>query len=217
MLQKGFDQFAKLTCRWRYGQLLSAYLDRELDAHRQKVMAGHLRDCAGCRVELEQMRFANRALVEFEIPRGPLKGGLVFPPPTRKAVAPVRKLYARTIAVPLPLAAGVLIALVSATLFTISRNQRTPEPILIPSPSSAAVKVVEVPVERVVIRTVYSRRSDSQRVRRSRKGNDFNLTPPDLKEDLAQNTDKVEWSDSTLKNFRPAASANLRVVKEHEK
>ncbi|MCM3869099.1 MAG: zf-HC2 domain-containing protein [Pyrinomonadaceae bacterium] len=222
MLQKGFDQFAKLSCRWRYGRLLSAYLDHEVDAQVEGVIAGHLHECARCRVEFEQLRFANRALVEFEIPpmRNPQSGGQVFQLPAITAVSARKKLYSQRIAVPVPLAAGVAIALVGATLFAMSRNQQPPiqSTVLLPAPSFTDIKVVEVPVERVVIRTVYSKRPGSRRVREAGKDKQLLLTPPDSKADIARNaTRKVEWSDSTLKDFRPAASANLRVVKEHEK
>lgn len=221
MLQKGFDQVAKLGCRWRYDRQLSAYLDNELNAQSEKVIAGHLRECGRCRVSFEQLRYAKRALVEFEIPqtRRPLSGGQVFQLPVSKEVFFLKRLYSQRIAVPVPLAAGVVIALIGATLFALGRNQRPIQSIVsVPAPSSAVIKVVDVPVERVVTRIVYSRRSRYKRVRATQKENGFTLTSPELKDDLAQNArGTVEWSDSTLRNFRPAASANLRVVKEHEK
>jgi anti-sigma factor RsiW len=219
MLQKEIDQLAKLGCRWRYGHMLSAYLDHELDARAEEVIAGHLRECARCRAEFEQLRFANTALAEFEIPptRGPLSSELVFQLPVLKKVSRLRRLYSQKIAVPLPLAAGIAITLISASLFAISRNQRAPIQSIasVPTPPPAVIKVVQVPVERVVTRTVYSRVSVSKRVRGIRKKNEFTLTPSG---NIAQNAGRtVEWSDRTLKEFRPASSANLRVVKEHEK
>lgn len=218
MLKKGFDQLAKLGCRWRYSRLLSAYLDNELDADAAEPIANHLRECARCRVEFEQLRFANRALVEFEIPpmRNPLIGAQVFRLAASKEVAPWQRLFSQKIAVPLPLAACVVISLISATFFAVDRNQRTPiqSAVSVSKPPSEVIKVVEVPVDRVVTRTVYFRQSDPVRVRRAPKATEFTFVPPDSKGDIARNTD---WSDSTLKDFRPAASANLRVVKEHEK
>jgi hypothetical protein len=221
MLKKGFDELAKLSCRWRYGRLMSAYLDHELDAPAEEVIAGHLRECARCRVEFEQLRFASRALIEFEIPpmRGHLRGGHVFHPAALKAVSPMKRLYSQRIAVPLPLAAGVLIALAGLSLFAIGRSPRPPiqSTVLVPAPFTVT-KVVEVPVERVVTHTLYSRQPGSRRVRGMRKENRFTLTPPASQGDIAENAGSaVQWSDSTLKDFRPAASANLRVVKEHEK
>lgn len=218
MLQKGIDQVAKLSCRWRYRHLLSAYLDNELSAHAAAPIANHLRECARCRIEFEQLRFANRALVEFEIPpmRTPLIGGPVLRQPASKEVSPWQRLFSQKIAVPLPLAAGLVIAMISATFFAIGRSQRTPIQLAasVPEPPSAVIKVVEVPVDRVVTRTVYLRRSGPRRVRSDPNATEFTLTPPDSKGNIARN---AEWSDSTLKDFRPAASANLRVVKEHEK
>jgi hypothetical protein len=226
MLQKGFDQFAKLSCRWRYGRLLSAYVDDELNANAAEAIASHLSDCARCRIEFDQLRFANGALAEFEIPpmRSPLVGGQVFQLPALKEVSPLKRLYSQKIAVPLPLAAGVVIALISAIVFATARNQRAPiqSTVSVPAPPSAVIKVVEVPVDRpidrVVTRTVYLRQSGSKRVRGAPKQNELTFDSPDSKGNIAQNdATTAEWSDSTLKDFRPAASANLRVVKEHEK
>jgi putative zinc finger protein len=229
MLQKGINQFAKMSCRWRYGRLLSAYVDDELDANAVQIIASHLSECARCRIEFEALRFAKKALVEFEIPamRSPLVGGHVFRLPALKEVSPLKRLYSQKIAVPLPLAASVVIALISAILFATARNQRTPiqTTVSIPAQPSAVIKVVEVPVDRpidrpidrIVNRTVYLRQSGSGRVRGTRKENRFTSVPPDSKGNIAQNDTTTEWSASTLKDFRPAASANLRVVKEQEK
>jgi Putative zinc-finger len=222
MLKKGFDRFVKLGCSWRYGSLLSAYLDNELDAHAEGLVARHLRECARCRVEFEQLRFASKAMVEFEVPptRGTQPAGQVFQLPVAREVSPARRLYSRRIEVPLPLAAGVVIALIGVGLFAIGRNQRTPiqSYATVPPPASEVIKVVEVPVERVVTRRVYSSRSDSRRIRTNGKQNDFTLTAPNSKGDIAQNPRRTaEWSDSALRDFRPAVSANLRVVKGNEK
>jgi Putative zinc-finger len=221
MLQKGFDQFAKLGCHWRYGRQLSAYLDSELNAHEDKIIAGHLHECARCRVSFEQLRFAKRALVEFEIPqtRRPLASAQVFQLPVSREDSLIKRFYSQRIAVPLPLAAGIVIVLIGAMLFAIGKSQQSSirSAISVPPPLPPVIKVVDVPVERVVTRIVYSRRS-GKRPRPIRKENGLPVTSRNLKDDIAQNAGgTVEWSDSTLKNFRPAASANLRVVKEHEK
>jgi len=221
MLQKGSAQFAKLSCRYRYGRLLSAYLDNELNAHAAEAIASHLRECTRCRMEFEPLRFANRALGEFEIPPmpSPMIGAHVFRLPALKEVSLLKRLYSQRIAVPLPLAAGLSIALIGVTLFAIGRNRRTSiqSTLSVPAPASVVIKVVEVPVDRVITRTVYQQPA-YRRLRSTPKGNRFTFNPPDSKWNIAQNdTTAAEWSDSTLKDFRPAASANLRVVKEHEK
>jgi hypothetical protein len=218
MLQKGFDQFAKLGCRWRYSRLLSAYLDDELDAQTADNIARHLRACSCCRADFEQLRLANKALLEFEIPpmRPPLIGGPVFCLPVLKKDSSFKRLCSKKIAVPLPLAAGLSIALLVGALFTTGRDQQTSVQSISPVPASASamIKVVEVPVDRVVNRTVYVRKPAFRRVQDGRK----RITPPDLKGNIAQSDTPVTgWSDSTLKDFRPAASANLRVVKEQDK
>jgi hypothetical protein len=220
MLKIGLGQFAKLSCRWRYGSLLSAYLDNELTPLAKKAVAGHLQNCVRCRVEFEQMQFASRAMDELEIPVSRAQGSLgqVFQLPVRK-VSPFKKLYGRKVAVPLPVAAGVIVALIGATLFAITSNERSAiqQTTSGTVPSFTAIKVVEVPVERVVTRVIYSKRSNKN-VRGPRQKHEFVSSPPKSQRHIAQNAGQTaEWSDNTLKDFRPAASANLRLVKEQEK
>jgi hypothetical protein len=219
MLHKGLDQFAKLSCRWRYSRLLSTYVDNELKAPAADDLSRHLHECSRCRAEFEQLRLARRALREFEIPpmRSPLIGGQVFHLQVLKEVSPLKRLFSQKIAVPLPLAAGLSIALLGAGLFSTARNQRTFIQSIesVPASPSVMIKVVEIPVERVITRTVYVRQPVARRGQNAPKENDF---LPNFNGDIAQSDiTTTQWSDGTLKDFRPAESANLRVVKEHDR
>ena len=218
MLKKGVDELRKLSCRWIYGRRLSAYLDHELDDFGVSTTANHLSECPRCQAELEQLRFANRALAEFEIPlmSSQVPSGNVFRLPRAKQVSALKRLVSHKIAIPLPLAAGLLICFISVTLLAFIKNQRTLDQL----PTSAAspsvvIKKVEVPVERVITRTVYVRQPVSRRAQISPRNT---FISPHSKENIAQNNPRTaEWSDDVLKGFRPAVNANLRVVKEHEK
>lgn len=218
MLQKGLNKWRKLSCWWVYGRRLSAYLDHELNDLAARTTANHLNQCARCQAHLEEVRFANRALAEFEIPfmSSQLPSGNVFRLPQVKKVSRLKSLAYHKIQVPLPLAAGLLIGLFTVTFFAVFGKQRTADKATTPATSpSVVIKRVEVPVDRVITRTVYVKQRQVQILPRK----DMNqLTSPDSKENIAQNNSQAaEWSDHVLKGFRPAVDANLRVVKEHEK
>ncbi len=221
MLQKGLDELRKLSCRWVYGRRLSAYLDHELDNFAARTTANHLSECARCQAELEQLGFANRALAQFEIPfmSSQVPGGNVFRLPQVREVSRLKRLVCHKIAVPLPLAASLLICLISVTLLALFGSKRTSAQLATSAPSpSVVIKIVEVPTDRVITRTVYVKQPVSQRVQISPQKNIKPFISHDSKENIAQNNSKAaEWSDDVLKGFRPAANANFRVIKEDEK
>jgi hypothetical protein len=98
-------------------ELLSAYLDRELDQQRTGALENHLRDCAACRHELEQLRRVVTRLGQLD--RG-------APPPALELTVQRRialqrseerlfeKLERRLASVPLQPSVGVTFALVVA-------------------------------------------------------------------------------------------------------
>lgn len=220
MLQKGLDELRKLTCRLVYGRRLSAYLDHELNDFAERNTTNHLTECARCQAELEHLRFANRALAEFEIPfmSSQLPGANVFRLPPVKHVSLLKRLAFHKIQVPLPVAVGLLICLISVTLLAILANQRPAGQSATSATSpSIVIQRVEVPVDRVITHTVYIKQPVSRRVQNS-SGKELKLNSPHAKENIAQNNSKApEWSDDVLRGFRPAVDANLRVIKEHEK
>lgn len=220
MWQQALDRLAKFFCLLRYRHRLSAFLDNELDVPSAKAIAEHLSACTHCRVEVEQLRFASRALVELELlrARSSRLRGQVFRLTALKEVSPLKRFYSQKIGVPLPLAAGLSIVFVSVILLTIFRNPRpsTQSGAPLPAPS-VVIKVVEVPVDRVVTRTVYLKQPRSSTVRGTREEDRFTTTNSDYQRNIAQNNPMAQWSNSILKEFRPAASANFRVVREPER
>lgn len=220
MLKKGVAELRKLRCRWVYGHRLSTYLDHELSDFEARTTANHLNECPRCQAELEQLQFANRALAEFEIPlmSSQLLGNVLRLPQV-KEVSRLKRLARHKIAVPLPLAAGLLICLISVSLLALFGRQRTLGQSATSAPSPPAViKIVEVPRDRVFTRTVYVKQPVSRRVQISQRINMNPSISPHAKENIAQNNSKAtEWPNDVLKGFRPAVNANFRVVKGHEK
>lgn len=220
MWQQALDRLAKFFCLLRYRNRLSAFLDNELDVPSAKAIAEHLSACVHCRVEVEQLRFASRALVELELlraRRSPMRGQ-VFRLTALKEVSLLKRFHSQKIGVPLPLAAGLSIVFVSVILLAIFRNPRpsTQSGAPLPAPS-VVIKVVEVPVDRVVTRTVYLKQPRSSTVRGTREEDRFTTTNFEHQRNIAQNNPLGQWSNSTLKEFRPAASANFRVIREPER
>jgi Putative zinc-finger len=205
-----------LGCRWRYGRLLSAYLDGELSAAVANSVASHLRECVGCRSEWEQLQFSKSVMAQFEIPASRGYGAsdrVLRDEPLGPSV--IKWLCYQRIAIPLPLAAGLLLSSLAAFLF-VSRSYNA-EPVPMASVQTAQVppvRIVEVPVERIVTRTVYLKRANSRSpLGRKRQKNEINTQ--DRAGNLARiSPNSVERSASTLEDFRPAASVNLRLVKE---
>lgn len=220
MLQKGLDELRKLSCWWIYGRRLSAYLDHELNDLAARTTANHLGECERCQAQLEEVRFANRVLAEFEIPfmSTQLPSGNVFRLPQVKQVSRLKRLACHKIQVPLPLAAGLLIGLITITLLAVG-NQPTADEAATPATSPfVVIKRVEVPVDRVITRTVYVNQPGSRQAQILPRKDMNQLTSPHSKENIAQNNSKApEWTDDVLKGFRPAVDANLRVIKGHEK
>lgn len=221
MLRNGLGQFRKLNCHWRYGWRLSAYLDQELSGSAAEATASHLDACSYCRATLEQLRFASKALVEFEVPlmRSPLIGGNVLRLPQPKQVSLLKRLYSQKIAVPVPLAAVLVVSMAAITLLALVWSQPASSPLANPVHSpSMVIKRVEVPVDRVVTQKVYLRQRASRRVQIAPDKNKAPYVSPDSNRSIAQNNPAPdEWSDAELKDFRPAPNANIRVIKEHEK
>jgi hypothetical protein len=62
---KTLKRVASLRCFWRYGPLLSPYIDGELDERRRALVERHIARCEGCRAESEDLSFASRALLRL--------------------------------------------------------------------------------------------------------------------------------------------------------
>ena len=213
---KGLERLRKLSCWWRYGRRLSVYLDDELSRDAARATTSHLSNCAYCRVELETLRLANRALHEFEMPvmLTPIVAGNVYRLPQPKEVSFFKKLCSQRITVPLPFAAGLSVAVVGIAVSGFVWIGTTDGPAMtVPAATPVVVEFVKVPVDRVVTRTVYVKQPASGQVQVSSGKNGISA---ESNKSLAHNSGSREWADNALKDFRPAANANFRVIKEHE-
>jgi Putative zinc-finger len=201
----------ELIQRWpspcKFSRLLSAYLDNELSTSDATDVATHLRDCAPCKNEWQQLSLSKRALVQFEIPVSRGQWTSEAAANSIKLTSLHKRIFQQRISIPIPLAAALLLALIAGSWFAFSSQQTTTA-----LPQSESVKVIEVPVERVITRTVYLTRTDKSRTFRPRRTLRSSST---LDEHLArQRSTRPELSSQGLGTFRPAASANLRVVKD---
>ena len=56
------------ACRREFQNLLSPYLDGELDDRSRQRLEAHLRECAACRAVLEEISFASDFVSRLELP-----------------------------------------------------------------------------------------------------------------------------------------------------
>jgi hypothetical protein len=216
MWAKEIVSLSKLTCRLRFGHLLSPYLDKELNNRVAKKVASHLSSCMHCREEMERLRFASTAVTELEIL--PTRNSMMWAPVFRLAVltesSRPKRFYSKKVAVPLPLAACLVFGFVVAMVFAMNEKPQASIPPGVTAPPAVAIKVVEVPVDRIVTRTIYlqSASASTKKRRNDRFGN-----AGGTEEKIAQNESTWQWQSSALKDFRPAENANFRVVKEPDR
>lgn len=199
-----------IACSLRYQRLLSAYIDSELGKTDAEGVAQHLRQCTQCGAREQQLRLARNALTALEIPPTRTQwSGDINHLPRHQSPSMFARFWTYRIDVPLPMAVCLMIALLATTIFTLGTKATKDEPLpVIPTAKNEAVKIVEVPVERVVMRTVYI---NQKRSSLNQKGMRRSLTEPG-----SNSAKRNSWSTNQLEAFRPAASANLRVVKEPE-
>jgi hypothetical protein len=203
----------ELIQRWPprcgFSRLLSPYLDKELSASDATAVAAHLRNCARCQDDLQQLSLSKTALMHFEIPVSRGQWTLEAAARSVKFTSSRKRIFQQKISIPIPIAAALLVALIAGSWFAFS-SQQTPAVL----PGSQSVKLIEVPVERVITRTVYLKRTGNSRNFRPRRTLPKSST---LDEHLARQRSRTpELSSHGLGEFRPAASANLRVVKDPE-
>lgn len=225
---------ASLRCVSLHKRRLSAYLDGELDVSRRAGVEKHLGACARCRDEYEQLRFASRALSSFEVPEA-RRSFPQFDPATLRRHDPspvswLQKFYASKIAVPAPAFAVVTLAafIVAAMLLTGRIAART-QPSVASSQASAPTietKIIEVPVEREVVRERIVTRIVHVREPRREQSKPSENKLPLAAGSLAGRTRNASRGESnsnrqmfvraSVEGFRPATDANLRIVREPE-
>lgn len=200
--------------------MLSASLDSELRSADALALKVHLRSCDHCQSEYEQLRLAKRALLHFEIPKVNHRNFRVdeWSLTERVRTPPLLgRLGSRKISMPAPVAAGLLIVFCSA-MFLVARStvsQTTP-----PSGQATITRTIEVPIERVVTRTVYVELRGYAR-ERGRRGSTKTATTEQSASNgmmrVARHENNGGWlASQTLKGFRPVDTANLRIVSEPE-
>jgi hypothetical protein len=140
----------------------------------------------------------------------------------------LQRCWAMKVALPAPVFAGLLAAIILAAWLSLGRNQGMQQSV--PAQSTGLeqpqAKVIEVPVERevlrerVVTRIVYARqpRPFASARRRSEPEEVPASTlvaerPPVVR---SANASGVEFTRASLAGFRPARTADLRIVKEPE-
>jgi len=233
----------KLSDWWRAQQLpclsahrrhLAAYLDGELDAGARTGVESHLAACSRCHAAYEQLRFASRALSHFVVPDARPANWQVgdhhrAEQPQGISISLLLRFWALKLTVPAPVVAAVtLAAIIFAAALFVNRpvqTQTSTVPRSIDAPATQ-IKVIEVPVERevvrerVVTRTIYARPFRATPGRHVVAGESPSAIPPaqraatDLRR--ATNSDREASARASLIGFRPAADVNLRIVKEPE-
>jgi hypothetical protein len=216
MLGTGLKQ--KASCKLRYRRLLSQYLDGELSTAATLAVTAHLESCEGCRADWEQLQSTRQVLLKFEVPpsRGYFTGALGLSQPLTSNFY-LKRFWTLKVSIPVPLAAGLLCAALGALLaiFYVEESQH-------PAPTAIShtvdTKIVEVPFERVVTRTVYVKprraRSDGSRLRQDVERNVPRVGSKTLATVPAGDGLTNSLPNDNHSDFRPAASANLRVIKE---
>jgi Putative zinc-finger len=222
---------AFLPCISEQRRNLSAYLDGELPLRQRASLEKHLAGCARCRARAEQLRFASRAMSHFVVPPARFPAWQVVERPARHGsslFASLRRFWTMKLSVPAPLAAtlaALALACVAAVLLTGSLNQRqaSVEPLPV-SAQAPQIKFIEVPVERerIVTRTIYAARGARPSGASRPDGPSDRTKPTTLmaegapRERGAATGNKALMTAASLAGFRPAADANLRIVKEPE-
>jgi anti-sigma factor RsiW len=187
-------------------QLLSAFIDAELDPAQLKVLRSHLSECVECRSKVDRLRFAKASLAKLRIPTV-YAGTFETERMSDASRAGDDNLFSRVwnlrIPIPVPVVAGIVVLTLAATFRQHSSSVTKPESLSNRPQAVVVNKVVEVPVERVRTRIVYVDR-----------------VKPALRR--ADSVAKLSggprrWlATNDLGNFRPTSNINLRIVKEPE-
>ena len=233
MPQKLFGWRPKLPCVSEHKRNLSAYLDGELDATARARVEKHLAACPRCRAEYEQLRFASRVMSHFVLPEAHIPAWRVdqrvFETQSQPG-AVLRRFWTMKVSIPAPAVAAVAVAsiIVAAVSFTSRPHQlQTPAPPVSAGAPAPPAKIIEVPIERevvrerVVTRVVYARGPRPPGTMQSgalaNKPQRATLVAERAAvERGAANTADSLFTPASLTGFRPATNATLRIVKEPE-
>jgi hypothetical protein len=127
----------------------------------------------------------------------------------------LRRLFASSIRVPLPIAALVVVLLLASALLFL-RSARALPPQATANPGSPQVKTVEVPLirEKIVTRTIYLQKGrDSKRKLRWRaRDEDFAVVPRD-KSGQKPETSGEYFTRANLTGFQPLPQMTIEVIR----
>jgi len=236
MPRKLLEWRAKRPCASAHHRQLSAYLDGEIDGDARACVEQHLAACSPCRAEYEQLRFASRALSHFIVPNVRQPVWQIEPAFLQRQSAPplalwLKRFCAMKIAVPAPVFVVGLLAAITLAALLLTRPLGQMQTLAASPLASVPIietKIVEVPVERevmrerIVTRTVYVRQPRSSGNNRENPA----AGEPRLSVNVAGRVNAAEREQSdgdrqifvraSVEGFRPVTNANLRIVKEPE-
>lgn len=233
MLRRTSGWRAHLPCLSEHKRNLSAYLDGELERSARAGVEAHFAECHRCWAEYNELRFASRALSHFVLPQTTRP---VWQQPVHiagqsqldAAIAALKRCWAMKVAIPAPVFAGLLVAIILGAWLSLNRSNEMYKGVAAQSTvvESPQAKVIRVPVvrevvrERVTTRIVYARQPRPTTSDRSR------FVPEELPASTliaerrpvvrSRNAAGAEFSRVSLAGFRPARTADLRIVKEPE-
>ena len=225
---------AHLPCLSEHRRNLSAYLDGELERSARAGVEAHFAQCHRCWAEYNELRFASRALSHFVLPETTRP---VWQQPVNiagqssldEATAALKRCWAMKVAIPAPIFAGLTVVIILGAWLSLSRSKEMDKGVAVQSTvvESPRAKVIEVPVvrevvrERVTTRIVYARQPRPTASDRSRFVPE-ELTASTLTAERRPAITRgmsragAEFSRVSLAGFRPARTADLRIVKEPE-
>ena len=205
-------------CRSECRNLLSQYLDGELDADKNGAVQAHLLTCVVCRNDCEQLRLVKTAVLRLAVPKPPENNqrfsNWSMPIQSRPRSLTTDLLHAR-IQVPIPIAGVGLIVLMAAILMVVRTQSGNGSAQREASGVNTITRIVEVPKEHIVTRTVYVGQPRKRHQLTPAKHRVEPIAePPGISGIARGNSTPV--IPSYLEGFRPPGDPNLRVVKERE-
>jgi anti-sigma factor RsiW len=182
----------------KHSSKVSAFVDHELLLTEGSAMENHLRSCSECQAQLEDVlhvRDRLRLLKTPDLPV-PLTMRVELEPVQSKSI--LSTVFTRRITLPVPVALLLAALLLLPALFLALRPQKN---------APASVVRVEVPVERIVVQAETA--TSASRIQQKRVGK-RRPWPAD------NSSVATRLGNDPLQGFRPADTANIRVVKDTE-
>jgi len=182
----------------KHSSKVSAFVDHELLLTEGSAMESHLRSCSECQAELEDVLHVRDRLRLLKTPVPvPLTMRVELEPVQSKSI--LSTVFTCRITLPVPVALLIAALLLLPALFLALRLKKD-----VP----ASVVRVEVPVERIVVQAETA--TSAPRIQQKRVGK-RRPWPAD------NSSVATRLGNDPLQGFRPADTANIRVVKDTER